>query len=195
MQVNSLVSGDVHLDVWVTELDHHWFRQWLVTCSTPVIHYNNIIMSAMTSQITTIIYSSVYSGADQRKHQSPASLAFVWGIHRWPVNSPHKGPVTRNMFRFDDVIMIWIDADLIPIQIAPMHRSKQFWILNPKYQHFVKSFENVCKTLAILVLSFDSGVKHVLIFLSSLSFNLKNPVHIFIFKTIQPLTHFTPIIT
>ena len=53
-------------------------------------------MSSMASQITTltIVYSTVYSGADQRKHQSSASLAFVRGIHRWPVNSPHKGPVT-----------------------------------------------------------------------------------------------------
>ena len=66
-------------------------------------------MGAMASQITsiTIVYSTVYSGADQRKHQSSASLAFVPGIHRWPVNSPHKGPVTRKMFPFDDVIMIW----------------------------------------------------------------------------------------
>ena len=47
-----------------------------------------------------------YSGADQRKYQSSASLAFVGGIHRWPVNSPHKWPVTRKMFPFDDVIMI-----------------------------------------------------------------------------------------
>ena len=64
-------------------------------------------MSAMASQITslTIIYSTVYSGADQRKHQRPASLVFVRGIHRWPVNSPHKGPVTRKMFSFDDVIV------------------------------------------------------------------------------------------
>ena len=44
--------------------------------------------------------------ADQRKHQSPALLAFVRGINRWPVNSPHKGPETRNMFLFDDVIML-----------------------------------------------------------------------------------------
>ena len=53
----------------------------------------------------TIAYSTVYSGADQSKHQSSASLAFVWGIHRGPVNSPHKWPVTRKMFPFDDVIM------------------------------------------------------------------------------------------
>ena len=65
-------------------------------------------MNAMASQITslTIVYSTVYSGADQRKHQSSVSLAFVRGIPRWPVNSPHKGPVTRKMFPFDDVIMI-----------------------------------------------------------------------------------------
>ena len=50
----------------------------------------------MASQITslTILYSIVHSGADQRKYQSSASQAFVWGIHRWPVNSLHKWPVT-----------------------------------------------------------------------------------------------------
>ena len=70
-------------------------------------HYDDVIMSAIASQITslTIVYSIVYSDADQRKHQSSASLAFVRGIHRGPVNSPHKWPVTRKMFPFDDVIM------------------------------------------------------------------------------------------
>ena len=65
-------------------------------------------MGAIASQTTslTIVYSIVYSGADQRKHQSFASLAFVRGIHRGPVNSPHTGPVTRKMFPFDDVIMV-----------------------------------------------------------------------------------------
>ena len=64
-------------------------------------------MGAIASQIIslTMVYSIVYSGSDQRKHQSPASLAFVMGIHRGPVNSPHKGPVTRKIFPFDDVIM------------------------------------------------------------------------------------------
>ena len=71
-------------------------------------HYNDVIMGAMASQITslTIVYSAVYSDADQRKHQSSASLAFVWGIRRGPVNYPHKWPVTRKIFPFDDVIMI-----------------------------------------------------------------------------------------
>ena len=64
-------------------------------------------MGSIASQITSlaIVYSTVYSGADQRKHESSASPAFVRGIHRWPVNSPHKGPVTWKMFPFDDVIM------------------------------------------------------------------------------------------
>ena len=70
-------------------------------------HYGDVIMGAMASRITslTIVCTTVYSGADQRKHQSSASLAFVRGIHRGPVNSPHKRPVTRKMSPFDDVIM------------------------------------------------------------------------------------------
>ena len=56
-------------------------------------HNGDVIMGAMASTITSLAidYSTVYSGADQRKHQSSASLAFVRGIHRSPVNSPHKG--------------------------------------------------------------------------------------------------------
>ena len=72
-------------------------------------HYDDVIMSTITSQITslTVVYSIIYSGADQSKHQSSASLAFVWGIHQWPMNSPHKWPVTRKIFPFDDVIMLF----------------------------------------------------------------------------------------
>ena len=69
-------------------------------------------MSAMASQITslTIVYTTVYSGADQRKQQSSASLAFVWEIHRGPVNSPRKRPVTRKMVPFDDVFMHYFSS-------------------------------------------------------------------------------------
>ena len=69
---------------------------WWLSTQRISAHYNDVIMSMMASQITrlTIVYSTVYSGADQRKHQSSALLAFVWGIHRWPVNSPYKGTVT-----------------------------------------------------------------------------------------------------
>ena len=79
-------------------------------------------MGAIASQITslTIVYSTVYSDADQGKHQSSASLVFVWGIHRWPVNSPHKWPVTRKMFPFDDVIM----NDLIVIRFVLYPQQK-----------------------------------------------------------------------
>ena len=71
-------------------------------------HYNDVILTTMMSEITSlaIVNSTVYSCADQRKHQSSASLAFVRGIRRWLVNSPHKGPVTQKMFPFDDVIMM-----------------------------------------------------------------------------------------
>ena len=73
-------------------------------------HYGDVIIDAIASQITslTIVYSIVYSDADQRKHQSSASLAFVRRIHRGPMNSPHKWPVTWKMFPFDDVIMYCI---------------------------------------------------------------------------------------
>ena len=92
---------------WIVEIREHWcfmndypqagnVQWWL-------FHYNDVKMVAMASQITslTIVYSTVYSGTNQRKHQSSASLAFVRGIHRWPVNSPYKWPVTRKMFPFD----------------------------------------------------------------------------------------------
>ena len=64
-------------------------------------------MTMLASQITslTVVYSIVYSGVNQRKYQSSASLAFVREIHRGPVNFSHKWPVTRKMFPFDDVIM------------------------------------------------------------------------------------------
>ena len=78
-------------------------------------------MSVIASQITslTIVYSIVYSDADQRKHQSSASLAFVRGIHRGPVNSPHKWPVTRKMFPFDDVIVYRVNVRLNYMFIHP----------------------------------------------------------------------------
>ena len=64
-------------------------------------HYSDVMVTTMASQFNsiTVVYSTVYSDADQWKHQNAASLAFMRGIHRWPVNSPHKGPVTRKMFR------------------------------------------------------------------------------------------------
>ena len=59
-------------------------------------HCSGVIMSTITPQITAVpvVCLTVCSGGDQRKHQSSTSLAFVRGINRWPVDSPHKGPVT-----------------------------------------------------------------------------------------------------
>ena len=81
-----------------------------INIATFIRHYNDVIMGAIASQIIsfTIVYSTVYSSADQRKHDSSASLAFVRGIHRGPVNSPHKWSVTQKMFPFDDVIMTYL---------------------------------------------------------------------------------------
>ena len=79
----------------------------LTNKTTTVPQYCDVIMRAVASQITslTIVYSTVYSDAYQRIHQSSTSLAFVRGIHRLPVNSPHNWPVTRKMVPFDDVVM------------------------------------------------------------------------------------------
>ena len=83
-------------------------KQWICSPIHTQNHYGDVIISTIASQITslTIVYSTVYSDVVQRKHQSSVSLAFVRGIHRGPVNSPHKWPVTRKMFPFDDVIML-----------------------------------------------------------------------------------------
>ena len=77
------------------------FDVLIVVFTVLLFHYSGVIMNAMASHITslTIVYSTVYSGADQRKHQSSASLTSVRGIHRRPVNFPHKWPVTRKCFR------------------------------------------------------------------------------------------------
>ena len=118
------------INCWIP--DHNKTRQrqkhyiigkyWLISTSSSEIqtclenetnvisthHYDDVIMTMLASQITslTVVYSIVYSGVNQRKHQSSASLAFVREIHRGPVNFPHKWPVTRKMFPFDDVIMM-----------------------------------------------------------------------------------------
>ena len=93
---------------WVNDIISQLHRMYLTALEKNFIaHYSDVTMGTVTSQITTltIVYATVYSGADQIKHQSSAPLAFVRGIHRSPVKSPHKGPVTRKLFPFDDVVM------------------------------------------------------------------------------------------
>ena len=94
-----------------------------------VFHYGDVIMSALASQITgvSIVCSADYSGEDQRKHHRSASLAFVMGIRPLPINSPHKGPIRRKIFPFDDVI--------IGVLISEYRRSD--------YLHIVSSFQSI----------------------------------------------------
>ena len=96
-------------------------------------------MGAISSQITSVsmVCSTVFSNADQRKHQSSASLAFVRGIHRWPVNSPHKGPVTRKLFPFDDVIML-NPVCVRASQLRFFRRTR-----NIKYPHYSSCVESI----------------------------------------------------
>ena len=97
------------------------------------IHYSDVIITAMASQISslTIVYSTLYLSVDRRKHQSSASLAFVRGIHQWPVNFPHKGPVMRKIVPFDDVIMIL--PERLPgvqkwaISVISLHQRYSWW--------------------------------------------------------------------
>ena len=88
-------------------------------------HYSDVKMSVMASLITspTSVYSTVHPGAEQRQHQGSASLAFVRGIHRRPVNSPHQWPVTRKVFPFDDVIMMYRNPTYTRVASHPFRSS------------------------------------------------------------------------
>ena len=109
------VTSKYSLHVWLLT-ENYLLTECSIRCVHDLVvlgfcghHYNDIIMNAMVSQITslTIVCSTIESSADQRKHQSSWSLAFVRGIHQWSVNSLHKGPVTQKMFPFDYIIMYY----------------------------------------------------------------------------------------
>ena len=111
-------------------------------------HYSDVVMGALASQITnlTIVYSTVYSDADQRKYQRPASLAFAWGSHRGLVISPHKVPVTRKMFPFDDVVMR--NAKRMPVFIMLTGKEKALKTKQHPYIHKVfQLYHEMCKYL------------------------------------------------
>ena len=78
-----------------------------ITPFVPKQRYNDFIMGAMAYQVTGVwvVWSTVCAGVYQRKHQNSVSLDFLRGIHRWPMDSAHKGPVTQKMFPFDDLFM------------------------------------------------------------------------------------------
>ena len=93
-----------------------------------ICHCNDVIMSAMASQIIciSIVCSSVGSTADQRKHRSFASLAFVRGIHRWPVNSPHKRPETQKMLTSSCKIWTWYRR-IYEVQVLQLNKNMNSW--------------------------------------------------------------------
>ena len=98
-------------------------------------HYCDVLMGVVASQITslTIVYSTVHSDADQRKHQSSASLAFVKGIHRGPVDSLRKGPVTRKMIPFDVIMsVIWYKSirKIVSLFVGRRQRCPNILALN-----------------------------------------------------------------
>ena len=92
-------------------------------------HYCDVMMSAIASQITslTIVYSTVYSDADQSKHQSSASLAFVRGNSPRTGDSPHKWSVTRKVFLFDDVIMSEIFKTILCVVLSATSVMELLW--------------------------------------------------------------------
>ena len=127
------------------------------------IHYDDVIMGAMASQITSlaIVHSTVYSGADQSKHQSSASLAFVWGIYRGPVNSPHKWSITRKMFLFDDVNIYWIAIKLSYVIKCPLSRkSYQPWmeyLTGPVYSCSISFLVDTDRRQSWIDISYDNA--------------------------------------
>ena len=127
-------------------------------------------MSVMASHVTGVSFvcSVVCSGADQRKHQSSASLAFVRGIHRSPVNSPHKGPVTRKMFPFDDVIMF-------NLQNTPD--------ISPVRTRYGMSFVSMDRVI--------TGINYIVWVLLSFIWNTYTSIVILSFKTVYSMQYIT----
>ena len=118
--MNSLYLCDSEVSILASSTKKSWHR------NTFCMYYSDVIMSAIASQIidVSIVCSTVCSGADQRKHQSSVSLAFVRGIHRWPGDSPHERSVTQEMFLRDDAIMLLALCEMIPQAEEPAMQWK-----------------------------------------------------------------------
>ena len=122
-------------------------------------------MDGMTCQITGkfTVCSTASSGVHQIKHQILALLACVRGIHRWPVGSPHKGPVTQKMFLFDDVTVMY-DTDIfllwkihVPIRLwtlvgAPPTGDHHLAVIRSWHTFSVFVFEKVPSSYPIRIL-------------------------------------------
>ena len=89
--------------------------EWHIFCS---LEWRHNEIDVVSNDRRNECVRTVCSGADQRKHQSSASLAFVRGIHRWPVNSPHKGPV-----RGENVSIWWRHHDIVVVPALSSHAA------------------------------------------------------------------------
>ena len=120
-----LWSYKISNQVWIRcskislALDLWRFRYWLhrerikYLSVMSHLHYKDVTMSTMASQITMqphhCLLNCLFKAQTKEKSNSTL-LAFVRGIHRWPVSSPNKGTVTRTTFPFDDVIMLLVSS-------------------------------------------------------------------------------------
>ena len=119
----------------------HCFGSWY-RCL--VSHYNDVIMNVMAFQITslTIVYSTIYSWADQIKHQNSVSLAFVREMRQWLVNSPHKVyAVCKN------TLMPWIhsrayDGAVQPFAVFIPAFVRKLYCLGHTFTRWVISYLN-----------------------------------------------------
>ena len=116
----------------------------------PRWRHSDVIMSAMASQITgvSIAYSTVCSGAVQRKHQSSASLAFVRGIHWWPVNSSHKGPATRKMIPL--MTSSWRIQQSFQSYCIPLHDDRESDHNNVTIKFTVKQWHHWIRYIGLM---------------------------------------------
>ena len=142
-------------------------------------HYSDVILTK-ASRITSlaIVYSTLYFGVDQRKHQRSASITFVRGIHRWLVNSLHKWPVTRKMFPFDDVIMRGCSGIIITWFIAVEYLDERFWRGTDHEETTVMNIENlfisqVSRNLSSIKVRFTS-------IQISITWSLQNLTHVLV---------------
>ena len=134
------ISSCKNVDFYTTTVSMWIFTSRQYPCGF-LHHYTDVVMDTIASKITSlmIVYSTVYSYADQRNYQSSTSLAFVRAIHRRPVNSSHKWPVTRKMFPFGDVIMVTTVSMWI---FTPRHLRDKLHC-NVKYLFQENAFENI----------------------------------------------------
>ena len=115
----------MYIAIWVSRVQTFYF--W-----GTFYHYSDVIMGVMESQINslTIVYSKLFRCRSKKtpKLCVTGPWPFVRGIHRSPVNSTHKGPVTRKMFPFDDVIVCEFQIGLHHTMRPSLFNLKRLWV-------------------------------------------------------------------